>query len=99
MKKTTGKSKLSSLLLQGYLEPVLKDEQLFTKEDAEVLFSNIRELYAFHREFVKLLKESIDQDNMDVSCVGRVFLMNVSWTGITSMSARDFSYFIDSNGP
>lgn len=61
-------------IIEGYLEPVLRDETLFEIGDAETLFGNICELYAFHKEFVKELQNAVNQADMDISCVGKVFL-------------------------
>lgn len=63
--------------LQGYLTKV-REDNLFTNEDADVIFSNIEQLYEFHKEFLQELKHAVNMEAMENSNVGEVFLKNVS---------------------
>ena len=51
---------------------------MFTEEDAVVIFGNIEELYAFHKNFLKDLQAAIQLDSMETSLVGHIFLKYVS---------------------
>lgn len=65
-------------LLQGYLQKVREDD-LFTANDSEVIFGNIEQLYTFHKEFVLDLQCCIDHSAMENSCVGETFLKHVNF--------------------
>jgi len=69
--------KLLKNIIVGYLTKV-REDNLFTNEDADVIFSNIEQLYEFHKEFVQELKHAVNMEAMENSNVGEVFLRNQS---------------------
>ena len=43
----------------------------------QAVFSNVEDIYQFHCDFLKCLKKSVVEDQLEDSCVGHCFVENV----------------------
>lgn len=62
----------------GYMAECKRRPDMFTQEQINNIFSNLEELLAFQKIFLSDLEKSIDWEAPHTSCVGEVFLNNVS---------------------
>lgn len=63
--------------VQGYIRQCRKHPDMFTDAQLKTIFSNIEEIYRFHRKFLKDLENNYDKENPHQSAIGSCFLQQV----------------------
>ncbi|XP_031568880.1 uncharacterized protein LOC116303475 [Actinia tenebrosa] len=63
-------------VVEGYLKQAQKRDDMFSEEELYTLFSNIEEIYAFHKKLLAQMKNCYVKDDPCASQIGAVFLAN-----------------------
>ena len=63
---------------QGFLKKCRENTKLFDHQKIETVFSNVEQVYAFQRDFLRELESRVDHHRMEESQIGEVFVANVS---------------------
>ncbi|XP_023272680.1 spermatogenesis-associated protein 13-like isoform X2 [Seriola lalandi dorsalis] len=62
-------------ICEGYIRQCRKHPQMFTELQLKTIFSNIEDIYKFHRQFLKDLEKKYNKDQPHLSEIGSCFLL------------------------
>ncbi|XP_055364470.1 spermatogenesis-associated protein 13 isoform X2 [Betta splendens] len=62
-------------ICEGYIRQCRKHPDMFTEHQLKTIFSNIEDIYRFHRQFLKDLEKKYNKDQPHLSEIGSCFLM------------------------
>ncbi|ESO01351.1 hypothetical protein HELRODRAFT_82074, partial [Helobdella robusta] len=63
-------------IVEGFMMKCLENRKLFTEEDVEGVFSNIKEIRTFAKHFLHELLKRYDTNSVECTCFGKCFIEN-----------------------